>query len=68
MPGFVANALRLGAETVGEHEGWAVLRSPAGQLFRAVPWHGESVRPPVVHGGRPGQVRPETGEPARRPD
>ncbi|MEZ3177777.1 VOC family protein [Streptomyces pimonensis] len=56
MPGFVANALRLGAETAGEHEGWAVLRSPAGQLFCAVPWHGESVRPPVAHGSRLDQV------------
>ncbi|MFD7698962.1 VOC family protein [Streptomyces caelestis] len=56
VSGFVANALRLGAETVGEHEGWAVLRSPAGQLFCVVPWHGESVRPPVVHGSRLDQV------------
>ncbi|MER6619411.1 VOC family protein [Streptomyces sp. NPDC000931] len=56
VPEFVAHASRLGAETVGEHEGWAVLRSPAGQLFCAVPWHGESVRPPVVHGSRLDQV------------
>ncbi|RZB14916.1 VOC family protein [Streptomyces sp. F001] len=53
---FVASALRLGAEEVVEHEGWAVLRSPAGQLFCAVPRHGESVRPPVVRGSRLDQV------------
>ncbi|MFC9913865.1 VOC family protein [Streptomyces sp. NPDC127197] len=53
---FVASAVRLGAEEVAEHEGWAVLRSPAGQLFCAVPWHGESVRPPVVRGSRLDQV------------
>ncbi|MFF5157786.1 VOC family protein [Streptomyces sp. NPDC000348] len=53
---FVGSALRLGAGTVAEHEGWAVLRSPAGQLFCAVPWHGESVRPPVVRGSRLDQV------------
>jgi hypothetical protein len=53
---FVGSALRLGAGMVAEHEGWAVLRSPAGQLFCAVPWHGESVRPPVVRGSRLDQV------------
>ncbi|MET7570881.1 VOC family protein [Streptomyces sp. NPDC005492] len=56
VPAFVASALRLGADTVAEHDGWAVLRSPAGQLFCAVPWHGESVRPPVVAGSRLDQV------------
>jgi hypothetical protein len=56
VPAFVKSALRQGAETVAEHDGWAVLRSPAGQLFCAVPWHGESVRPPVVHGTRLDQV------------
>ncbi|MEU9352736.1 VOC family protein [Streptomyces griseoloalbus] len=56
IAGFVASALRLGAAPVAEHEGWSVLRSPAGQLFCAVPWHGESVRPPVVHGSRLDQV------------
>ncbi|MGW4599676.1 hypothetical protein ACWEOA_30965 [Streptomyces sp. NPDC004457] len=40
----------------GEHGDWAVLRSPAGQAFCAVPWHGETVRPPVVSGSRPDQV------------
>ncbi|GGW87062.1 hypothetical protein GCM10010297_05050 [Streptomyces malachitofuscus] len=53
---FAAAALRLGAETVTEDEGLRVLRSPAGQLFCAVRWHGESVRPPVVHGSRLDQV------------
>jgi predicted enzyme related to lactoylglutathione lyase len=56
VPAFAAHASRVGAETVAEHEGWAVLRSPAGQLFCAVPWHGESARPPVVHGSRFDQV------------
>ncbi|MFI1162752.1 VOC family protein [Streptomyces sp. NPDC020801] len=56
VPGFVGAALRLGAQTVAAHDGWAVLRSPAGQLFCAVPWHGEAVRPPVVHGSRLDQV------------
>ncbi|MFF4353325.1 VOC family protein [Streptomyces sp. NPDC001530] len=53
VPALVESALRLGAELVADHGGWAVLRSPAGQLFCAVPWHGESVRPAVVegHGG-----------------
>ncbi|KUN27412.1 hypothetical protein AQJ23_11805 [Streptomyces antibioticus] len=56
VPEFVKSALRLGATIAAEHEGWAVLRSPAGQLFCAVPWHGESVRPPVVDGARLDQV------------
>ena len=56
VPGFVESALKLGARTAAEHDGWAVLRSPAGQLFCAVPWHGESVRPPVVGGSRVDQV------------
>ncbi|MFJ8632624.1 VOC family protein [Streptomyces sp. NPDC093568] len=54
--GFVKAALQLGAGLAAEHDGWAVLRSPAGQLFCAVPWHGESVRPPVVRGSRLDQV------------
>ncbi|MEV0173302.1 VOC family protein [Streptomyces sp. NPDC050803] len=56
VTGFVKEALRLGAGLAAEHEGWAVLRSPAGQLFCAVPWNGESVRPPVVNGTRLDQV------------
>ncbi|WP_369249114.1 VOC family protein [Streptomyces sp. R41] len=50
VPALVESALRLGATLVADHEGWAVLRSPGGQLFCAVPWHGESARPPVVEG------------------
>ncbi|GHG96777.1 VOC family protein [Streptomyces lanatus] len=53
---FVKAALERGAGLAAGHEGWAVLRSPAGQLFCAVPWHGESVRPPVVRGSRLDQV------------
>ncbi|MFJ1971909.1 VOC family protein [Streptomyces sp. NPDC087903] len=56
VPGFVGTALELGASLAGEHDGWAVLRSPAGQLFCAVPWRGESARPPVTHGSRLDQV------------
>ncbi|MFI1724705.1 VOC family protein [Streptomyces sp. NPDC020489] len=56
VPGFVKGALDTGATMAAEHEDWAVLRSPAGQLFCAVPWLGESVRPPVVHGSRLDQV------------
>ncbi|MDR6976770.1 hypothetical protein J2X68_003463 [Streptomyces sp. 3330] len=56
VPGFVAAALDLGAETAAAHDGWAVLRSPAGQVFCAVPWLGESARPPVVAGSRLDQV------------
>ncbi|MFH8799964.1 VOC family protein [Streptomyces sp. NPDC017936] len=56
VPGFVRAALELGARTVAPHADWTVLRSPAGQLFCAVPWNGESVRPPVVAGSRLDQV------------
>jgi hypothetical protein len=56
VPAFMKSALRLGASAVAEHDGWAVLRSPAGQLFCAVPWHAESARPPVVRGARLDQV------------
>ncbi|MFI7503573.1 VOC family protein [Streptomyces sp. NPDC049687] len=56
VAGFVRAALELGAGTSASHDGWAVLRSPAGQLFCAVPWHGESVRPPVTGGSRLDQV------------
>ncbi len=37
VPAFVTSALRLGGEVVAGHEDWSVLRSPAGQLFCAVP-------------------------------
>ncbi|MFF3849555.1 VOC family protein [Streptomyces sp. NPDC002328] len=53
---FVGAARALGAVVVASHEGWAVLRSPAGQLFCAVPWGGESVRPAVVDGSRVDQI------------
>ncbi|MFK4098581.1 VOC family protein [Streptomyces sp. NPDC019531] len=57
VPGFVESARGLGAELVTEHARWAVLRSPARQLFCVGPWHeGESVRPPVVRGSRLDQV------------
>ncbi|MDH6219968.1 VOC family protein [Streptomyces pseudovenezuelae] len=57
VPALVDAALKLGAELVTDHARWAVLRSPAGQLFCAGPWeHGESVRPPVVRGSRLDQV------------
>ncbi|OLZ67106.1 hypothetical protein AV521_24885 [Streptomyces sp. IMTB 2501] len=49
-------ARELGAELVADHGDWVVLRSPAGQLFCAVPWRGETVRPPVVAGSRLDQV------------
>ncbi|MFG3015497.1 VOC family protein [Streptomyces cinerochromogenes] len=52
-----ALARHLGAEPVADHGDWAVLRSPGGQLFCVVPWHGEAVRPPVVSGSRLDQVR-----------
>ncbi|MFJ9633357.1 VOC family protein [Streptomyces sp. NPDC101175] len=61
VPAFVDRALRLGADAVSAHDGWSVLRSPAGQLFCAVPWHGESVRPPVVDGSRLDQVSLDIG-------
>ncbi|EST32726.1 VOC family protein [Streptomyces roseochromogenus] len=53
---LTANARELGAELVADHGDWVVLRSPAGQSFCAVPWHGETVRPPVVAGSRLDQV------------
>ncbi|MET7479223.1 VOC family protein [Streptomyces sp. NPDC005648] len=57
VPAFVEAALELGAEVVTPHERWAVLRSPAGQLFCADEWgRGEPVRPPVVDGTRVDQV------------
>ncbi|MFF5182322.1 VOC family protein [Streptomyces sp. NPDC000345] len=56
VPAFVAAALESGARTVAAHDGWTVLRSPAGQLFCAVPWQGESVRPPASGGSRLDQV------------
>ncbi|GGQ56956.1 VOC family protein [Streptomyces asoensis] len=56
VPAFVAAALESGAGTAARHDGWAVLRSPAGQLLCVVPWQGESERPPVVDGARVDQI------------
>ncbi|MDX2938845.1 VOC family protein [Streptomyces ipomoeae] len=56
VPALIAHATALGAEVVTPHSTWAVLRSPAGQLFCAVTWHGESVRPPVFEGTRVDQL------------
>ncbi|KUL69982.1 MULTISPECIES: VOC family protein [unclassified Streptomyces] len=53
---FVDGASERGAGLVAEHDGWAVLRTPAGLSFCAVPWAGEAVRPPVAHGSRLDQV------------
>lgn len=54
--GFVERASELGATFIADHTDWAVLRSPAGQAFCVVPWHGESKRPPVVDAARLDQV------------
>jgi hypothetical protein len=48
-------AERLGATVATGHDGWAVMRSPGGQLFCVVPWRGEATRPPVVD--HPGGTR-----------
>lgn len=48
--------VRLGAEVVAPLDIGKVLRSPGGQLFWAVRWDGESVRPPVVGQSRLDQV------------
>ncbi|WP_405619064.1 VOC family protein [Streptomyces sp. NBC_00076] len=56
VPQFVASAHRLGARTVTDLGTLVVLRSPAGLLFCAVRWNGESRRPPVVLGSRVDQV------------
>ena len=39
-------AAGLGARVVADHDRYVVLASPGGQLFCAVPWHGEAHRPP----------------------
>ncbi|MFC1411437.1 VOC family protein [Streptacidiphilus sp. N1-12] len=41
-------AVRLGATVVDQQPDVTVLRSPGGQLFCLVDWHGETVRPPVA--------------------
>jgi hypothetical protein len=45
VPLLVSSALGLGATLVTDNTTWAVLRSPGGLLWCAVPWHGESARP-----------------------
>jgi len=50
VAGFTARAVDLGATVVDDHGDFAVLRSPAGQLFCSVPWHGEATRPPAATG------------------
>jgi hypothetical protein len=52
----VRRATELGAAVVAPHDAWAVMRSPAGQLFCVVPWHGEAARPPVFADSRLDQV------------
>jgi predicted enzyme related to lactoylglutathione lyase len=42
---LVDRAGGLGAQVVADHDGYVVLVSPGGQLFCAVPWHGEARRP-----------------------
>ncbi|MET7973515.1 VOC family protein [Streptomyces mirabilis] len=50
VPALAESARRLGAELVTTEEDLVVLRSPGGQPFCAVRWHGESARPAVVPG------------------
>ncbi|MFE3095935.1 VOC family protein [Streptomyces sp. NPDC059248] len=56
VPAFVARAVGAGAVVVGDHDGWTVLKSPAGQAFCAVPWQGEARRSGVFAGTRLDQV------------
>ncbi|MGC0349778.1 putative enzyme related to lactoylglutathione lyase [Streptomyces sp. SAI-218] len=53
---FAKAAEGLGAHVVADQGTLVVLRSPAGQLFCADPWRGQSTRPPVVRGSRLDQV------------
>jgi hypothetical protein len=53
---FTKAAETLGAHVVADQGTLVVLRSPAGQLFCADPWRGQSARPPVVRGSRLDQV------------
>jgi Glyoxalase-like domain len=48
VPALVERATGLGARTVAVHDGYTVLGSPAGVVFCAIGWHGETERPPVV--------------------
>jgi predicted enzyme related to lactoylglutathione lyase len=49
-------AVDAGAAVVADHGVYVVLRSPAGVLLCAVPWHGEKTLPAVFHGTRVDQV------------
>lgn len=44
----IASAESLGASVVTHHGDWAVLASPSGQLFCALPWTGATATPPAV--------------------
>jgi hypothetical protein len=48
VPAAIDAARGLGGRVVAPHLGWAVMRSPGGQLFCLVPWDGAALRPPVV--------------------
>lgn len=45
VPAAGRAAEAAGSTLVADHGGYAVHRSPAGQLFCFVPWHGEAARP-----------------------
>ncbi|MQY11316.1 hypothetical protein SRB5_14310 [Streptomyces sp. RB5] len=47
---FTAHAVAAGARTLAVHDGWAVLASPAGIAFCAVPWGGEARRAEPLDG------------------
>ncbi|EDY54200.1 MULTISPECIES: VOC family protein [Streptomyces] len=53
---FAKAAQALGAHVVADQGTLVVLSSPAGQLFCADPWRGQSTRPPVIRGSRLDQV------------
>jgi catechol 2,3-dioxygenase-like lactoylglutathione lyase family enzyme len=53
---FARAAQALGAHVVADQGTLVVLRSPAGQLFCADPWRGQSARPSVFRGSRLDQV------------
>ncbi|MEV6968194.1 VOC family protein [Hamadaea sp. NPDC051192] len=54
---FITSALDAGAAMTADHGDWAVLRSPAGHFFCAVPWHEEQTRPAPVTGPSGVRVR-----------
>ncbi|MEV0271896.1 VOC family protein [Hamadaea sp. NPDC050747] len=54
---FITSALRAGAAMTADHDDWAVLRSPTGHFFCAVPWHGEQTRPAPATGPSGVRVR-----------